>query len=367
MGKKEFNLNRFLPLIHIFTVFIIVIVAFKIGIFLLPFVIALGVVKITRPAVSFFQTKFKFSYKIANRLVITLFYLIVLSIVLLLSIVLFSEIYSFANWSIANAGMYKSNIVNILNKYGAFKLILPEFIEASLKNGLNYFATKLTGLSINFLNYLLSLTLNLPVMFVYLIITVTATYLMAADIETVYKFFEEQFPKSWINKFYLIKIDVFTVAFKYFKAQLILIFLCFIELLIGFNIINLIFNNIDYILVLAMVISIVDALPILGTGSVLIPWSIYSFATSKVGMGSAILILYVIIWILRNIFEPKILSANLSINPLISLISLFVGFKFFGVLGFLYGPIMFTVMTIVFEDEIKNGFFKTLSGEVNEN
>lgn len=367
MAKKEFTLNRFLPLIHIFTVFITVLLAFKIGVFFLPFVLALGVVTLTRPISNYLQHKLKWSKKLSNGIVITSFYLIISAIIVVLLIVSFSELYSFINWLIANIGNSKDYITDILNQFDGFKIILPEFVQLSLKNGLNYLVTKMTGFSISFLNYLLSLTLNLPILLVYLIITITATYLMANDTEAVYDFFDKQFPKSWINKFDLIRIDVFSVAYKYFKSQLILVLLCFVELFIGFSVINLILGKINYVLMLAILIALVDALPILGTGSVLIPWSIYLIATSQIGMGMAIIILYLIVWVLRAIMEPKVLSANLSINPLISLISLFVGFKLFGVLGFLYGPIIFTVMTIVFEDEIKNGFFKILSGEVNEN
>ena len=101
----------------------------------------------------------------------------------------------------------------------------------AIKNSINYLVSKLTSISVNFFNYIVSISLSLPVALVYVIITVTATFLMANDLKSVKEFFDKQFPKSWISKFELIKVDAFSVVFKYFKAQIILICLCFVELL----------------------------------------------------------------------------------------------------------------------------------------
>jgi sporulation integral membrane protein YtvI len=361
--KREFTFNRFIPLIYILSVLIIILLAFKLAIFLIPFVIAMLVVSITRPLVKVLVNKFKFSLKLANGLVISLFYIILFSIIGIIVFISLSEIYSFSNWVINNSGNISVFVKNRINEFDGLKLIIPDFATIAIKNSINYIISKLTGISVNFFNYIVTVSLSLPVALVYVIITVTASFLMANDLNTVKEFFNKQFPKSWISKFELIKVDAFSVAFKYFKAQIILIFLCFIELLLGFNIINIFIHPIPYVLILALIIAIIDALPILGTGSVLIPWSIYLLVNNEYSFGISLLILYVIIWLLRSIMEQRILSSSLNINPLISLVSLFVGFKLFGVIGFLFGPILFTIMTIVFDEEIKRGFFKILSGE----
>ena len=361
--KKEFTFNRFIPLIYILSVLVVVLLAFKLAVFLIPFVVAMLVVSITRPLVKILVNKFKFSLKLANGLVITLFYLILFSIAGIIVFVSLSEIYSFSNWIINNSSNISTFIKDRINEFDGLKLVIPDFAMIAIKNSINYLVSKLTSISVNFFNYIVSISLSLPVALVYVIITVTATFLMANDVNAVKEFFNKQFPKSWISKFELIKVDAFSVVFKYFKAQIILICLCFIELLIGFNIINIFIHSVSYILLLALIIAIIDALPILGTGPILIPWAIYLLINNEYGFGIALIMLYIIIWLLRSIMEQKILSSSLNINPLISLVSLFVGFKLFGVIGFLFGPILFTIMTIVFDEEIKRGFFKILSGE----
>lgn len=139
----------------------------------------------------------------------------------------------------------------------------------------------------------------------------------------------------------------------------------FFELLIGFSVISLLVYKIDYIFLLSLTIALIDALPIIGTGGILVPTSIYLCLVGNIKLGIAILILYLIIAGLRYTLEPKILSNTLNINPLLSLVSIYVGFKFFGILGFLIGPILLTIMTYIFKEEIEKGFFKILSGEID--
>lgn len=361
--NKEFNLKRFLPLIHILSVLLVVLLAFKLAMFLIPFVIALLVVSLTKKIVYFLHNKYNMKLSWANFIVISIFYLFISLIILLIIIITLSELYSLSNLILSNSSLIRKTVMEYINNYDGFQKIMPEFVQITMKNAINYLLNRLTSVGILVINYILSLTKQLPILMVYVIITITATYLMAADMEAVKNFFDKQFPKSWLEKFNLIRVDVFEILFKYIKTQLLLIFICFLEVLIGLNFINIFISPISYILVLSTLIAIVDALPVLGTATVLIPWSIYLMVQGNIKLGIAILLLYIIITILRNIFEPRIISSSLNIDPLVSLISLFVGFKLFGVVGFLFGPILFTVMTIVFDEEIKKGFFKILSGE----
>lgn len=365
-NKNEFSLKRFLPLIYMITVLLIALISFKVSMYLFPFVISLIVVTITRKPVHYLVNKLNFNVKIANAIVILLFYLIIPIILVLLIIRSYNEIYNFSNWLIKNVDTFKNITAHLTEKFDIFEKVLPPVAITSIKNLLGTLIGKITNLGFIIANYLLSVTLKLPVIFVYVVITISATFLMAADLEMVNNFFEKQFPKSWIEKFKQIRVDVVDVAFKYLKAQLILISLCFIELVIGLSIINIFVSPINYVFIVSIAIALFDALPILGAGGILIPWTIYCFSTGKYILGLSILILYVYITVTRMTLEPRILSKNLSVNPLLSLLSLFVGFKIFGVVGFLFGPILLTIMTILFKEEINKGFFKILAGEFVE-
>lgn len=367
MEKKEFNIKRFIPLIYIITVLIIMLISFKVAIFLMPFVIALLVVSITRPFAKILHKYLKIKINIANYLSISLFYLIILSGLITLIFLLISELKSLV-LSITSISINIRNTFLILNdNFLSFKNYFPEFVQNKIIEYISIFARYISNIGINIINQIVKLGRNIPTIMVYIIITVMSTFLISKDLDSVYEFFHKQFPKVWIEKFKLIKVDAFEAAFRYFKAQLILISLTFFELLIGFSIINSLTGKLEYVLVYAFFIALIDAMPIIGTGPILIPWSMYSFIIKDYSLGIGLISLYITIFLVRQILEPRILSKTLNINPLISLVSMFIGFKIFGVVGFLFGPVLFLVMRIVFENEIKQGFFKILAGEkINE-
>lgn len=125
------------------------------------------------------------------------------------------------------------------------------------------------------------------------------------------------------------------------KSYCLIMLITFVELLIGFIIIG-----IDNYGVLAFVISILDILPILGIGTVLIPWGLFLLATGKISLGISILVLYLIITFIRNIIEPKIVGGNLGLHPLVALSSMLIGLNFFGALGMLGLPLVISFLTL---------------------
>ena len=118
------------------------------------------------------------------------------------------------------------------------------------------------------------------------------------------------------------------------------------ELTIGFFLLK-----IKYAPLLALAIAIVDLLPVLGTGAVLIPWGIIWLLIGKIPLGISILVLYAIITVVRNFAEPKIIGGQIGIHPLFTLIAMFVGIKFFGVLGVFILPISLIVIVKYYKSE----------------
>lgn len=112
---------------------------------------------------------------------------------------------------------------------------------------------------------------------------------------------------------------------------------------------------------MSIIIALIDALPILGAGSVLIPWILIELIlVNNYILAVSLFILYITIFLVRQYSEPKLISHGAGMHPLLTLIALYSGFKIFGILGFLYGPIIAAILRIVFSEEIKYGFFKYL-------
>ena len=94
--------------------------------------------------------------------------------------------------------------------------------------------------------------------------------------------------------------------------------------------IGLLILRVPYAITIAIITGVVDLLPYLGTGAVFVPWVIYVFFTGDTAFAIGLLILYIVVIVQRQIMEPKVLSSNIGLDPLATLVALFVGFKLFG-------------------------------------
>ena len=123
-------------------------------------------------------------------------------------------------------------------------------------------------------------------------------------------------------------------------AQVKLAAVAFVLLLIGFWILS-----IDNALLLAALVTLVDAFPVLGVGTVLLPWSLIWIAQDQIPQGLGLLALYAVIWLTRSILEPKLVGKGLGLDPLLTLISIYAGWRLFGIPGMLLAPI-FTMAAV---------------------
>lgn len=121
------------------------------------------------------------------------------------------------------------------------------------------------------------------------------------------------------------------------KAYFFIILITFTELFIALSLIG-----VRYSLVIAFLTSLVDILPVLGTGTVLIPWGIFTLVFGRTSKGIALLVTYGVITVVREVIEPKIVGKTMGIHPLLTLVSMYAGLRFFGVVGLLAFPMLAT-------------------------
>lgn len=133
--------------------------------------------------------------------------------------------------------------------------------------------------------------------------------------------------------------DLKKALFGFVKAQATLISLTTVIILIG-----LLILRIDYAITIALVTGIVDIVPYLGTGAVFVPWIIYETLSGDISTAIGLGILYIVVIVQRQVMEPKILSSNIGLDPLATLIALFVGFKTIGFLGLIAGPVVLVLI-----------------------
>lgn len=182
------------------------------------------------------------------------------------------------------------------------------------------------------------------------VITVVSCYYMTVDRARVSAFFYRLCPQSVSKHLRPIRTEVFGVLGKYLKAYGIIILITFTELFAAFTVLRL-----DYALLLAAAISLVDILPVLGTGTVLIPWALVClFITRNMYLGVGLIVTYIVIMIIRQITEPKIVGSYIGLHPLATMVAMFAGLKLFGVLGMLALPFAVLVLRNIFSKKEEN-------------
>lgn len=360
---KDFDFKKLYFIVYIALILLVVFLAFKLGVFLFPFTLALFISIIIRPLVRFLMNKLKFSKKTASIISIITFLIVFFGLIGILSLKFFGEIYKLSqnlnNYSSDIQNLWTENVKKVYTYLGNF----PAGFNDQLNNTINSFVSKGSVKLGSFINGVISFVTSIPTLILYIVITILSTFFMILDRDEILSYLEHQLPKSWLDKVFNIKTEMFTVLVSYLKAQAILGSICLIESLILLNLLAFLKFDVPYPLLMSIIICIADILPILGAGTILIPWSVLSFATGNIKLGIGLLISYLIIMSVRQMLEPKLISQNLGVHPLITLISMYSGFKVFGVSGFLIGPVVMIILKNVFSKELEVGFFRDIFGD----
>lgn len=199
---------------------------------------------------------------------------------------------------------------------------------------LDHLSQAVTHFSNGVLSSLGNMISQIPTLFMQTIITIIAMFFITLDYENCVSYLKAHIPegkKSILreaNRFFIHTIPKFGLFYG------IILCLTGIELFFGFTILQ-----IPHAGVLAILIAILDILPVLGTGTILIPWAILNLITGEVPLGIGLFLLYLIITVIRNSIEPKLIGKQMGLHPVITLASMLVGMKFFGVWGLFGLPI----------------------------
>ena len=226
--------------------------------------------------------------------------------------------------------------------------VLPNGLENMILDFLEN-SSSITGefLGNGLKNTSISVIKKVPNALMITIISIISCYLMLIDKENMQKFIIRQLPERYADKFSVVKSGIGSAVFGYIRAQAIIMCLiatiCFIGLLI---------LNAPYALFIAVVIGIIDALPVFGSGFILWPWSLYNVITGNYGLSIVLIIIYVVVLLTRQFVEPKILGKQIGIHPLATLMSIYIGLQIFGVFGFIIGPIIMVIIKALQNEDI---------------
>ena len=319
----------------------------------LPFIIAWGLAILTKPLAVKLSKKLKISRKICAY-ALTLLLLGILAGILYLAVnrLIFESEKLFLKLSdnsaqigeavgaffdrISSLGDRKSPILESLLKVEQFR----EFWENIDDVIANVITSTVSSLTKWIPGALLDVIGKLPGFLIFLLITVVSCFYFCADIDKINRAAVSILPEKLRSRVPIIKKRVLEKLAGYVRAYILLLLMTFGELLVGLSILK-----VPYPLLLALLISILDILPILGVGTALIPWALIEILFAKdYYTGIGLFIVYVIITVVRQITEPKVVAGSLGLPPLLTLIAMYAGLKLFGFLGIIIAPFLVLVL-----------------------
>lgn len=296
----------------------------------LPFVLGVIIAIITIPLTRFIRCKLKFPNGIASLastliVFITLF-LILSTIILKVSIEIKQLLISMPSIYLLSDRL--QGYINDLRLY--YDQIDPSIIER-VQSQLTTFISTGYDIFVNILKRGLTLAIGLPIMVMIIFITLIATFFFTRDLPQFKSRFLNVFSTEGSEKVRAVWSEAVKMIASYLRAYSIVITVGFLETLIGLSLLK-----IKYALLLSLLASFLDVLPILGMAALYFPLAIFFILSKNYLTAIFLIIIYVIITIVRQILEPKLVSSSLGLHPIAVLASIFIGIKAYGFLGMIY-------------------------------
>ena len=332
----------------------------KLSIFYMPFLVAFIISLIIEPAIKAIMKRTKLTRRTSSIIIFTIVSLILLGGLSWIIITLFSEsshLLQSLNDYFDKAYIQFQNLVNSFN-FDKIKLS-PEVLNV-IQNSTEGVLNNISVWTRSILTGLIDVVTSLPSIAICVGITVVALYFICVDKIYILDQIEHHVPKTWLMKMTRHLKDLIKTLGGYLKAEGTLILVSFLISLVGLYILEFCGFNIQYPLLMALFVGFVDALPILGSGTVMIPWAIICAINGDMNLGISVIILLIIMSIVRQFLEPKLVSKNIGVHPIFTLIAMYTGFKFIGVMGLLIGPIVLIIFKNIFATLIDQGVFKTI-------
>ncbi|NLF46094.1 MAG: sporulation integral membrane protein YtvI [Syntrophomonadaceae bacterium] len=313
----------------------------KLPVLLMPFIIALVIAVLIEPLVVFLETKIRFNrgWAVVISLIIAVggfFYIISLLIVSMINELssLYPKLSSFS----------ENTIQQIIARASEFRLFylqmdLPANVQSTLQDNLQNIITLLRTFTESVVNTMIQIMAALPSIFIFILIAVVATFFIIKDRALIRNFVFEFIPSAAHSQTRDIIAHLFNALAGFFKAYSILISLTAIITIIGLKIMG----N-EYYLTIGILTGLLDILPIVGPGTIFVPWIIWELVTGHTPMGLGLLVLYATTSVVRQFAEPKILGDNIGLHPLVTVMSLYIGLKLGGVAGMIAGPVLMVII-----------------------
>lgn len=335
-------------------------IALKLSLFYMPFLVAFIISLMIEPAIKYIMAKTKLTRRTSSIIIFVIVSAIILGSLAWILITLFSESSSLLQGLNNYFDKAYIQFQKFIESFQFDKIHVSDEVLNVIQNSTGDLLETASNWLRNSLTGLINIVTSLPSIAICIGITVIALYFICVDKIYILDQVEHHLPKVWVRKIGKHLKDLIQTLGGYLKAEATLVLVSFIISLVGLYILQFTGFQVEYPLLMALFIGFVDALPILGSGTVMIPWAIICALNGDINLGIAILVLLIIMSIARQILEPKLVSKNIGVHPIFTLIAMYTGFKIIGIMGLLIGPIILIIFKNIFASLIDQGVFKTI-------
>lgn len=312
---------------------------------LMPFIVGFCIASVVQIPLRHLKLKNAAYRRVAATLLCVAFYAIVVTLLILFGAKVVSEI---GNLFRALPDLFQEYMYPFLTGMGDRILTLLKRYNPDLANqfmqignsAIESLAQFATDLSAGAVKILATGAIGIPGLLVHIIICIVSSFYIASDYAVVLGFIKKLIPKK--HRQFVINVLRYaeTAILAYIKSYSIMFVLVFLELWIGFLILD-----IPYAIGIAFAIALFDLMPVLGTGGILLPWAFILLCMGNFPLAIGVALLYVIITAVRHAVEPRIVGNHIGLHPLATLVAMMVGLDLMGLVGMLLFPITLVALT----------------------
>ena len=306
---------------------------------ILPFAISWGIAMITNSPASKINKRMKLSVKWLRLVLSLLFLLIGASIVVGIAVVAAREAWAFLSGVAENEDVFLiiSKIMNPLSGiFGETEagIEAEKHIGEAIKTLISSFLASIVAFASNFVA-------SIPRVAIFSLMCLISLIYFSLDLERINGAVRSLIPPKALAFAGGLKKRFFIAGARYIKAYFIIMLIVF-----GFMLTGLLVLKVKYAILLALIFSVLDLLPLVGVGTFIVPWSIFEIVWGELWRGIGLIILLVVTELVRNLLEPRIVGRNLGIHPIVSLALIYASFSVFGVLGLFLVPLLTVIFNV---------------------
>ena len=358
-NRKSFIINFFYFAIFIGLYYFVVKYAFG---YILPFVVAAALAVFLQKPVRKISSKIHIkTHGAVSTILVLLIVVIIVGAAGLLGWVLVSELKEFFTYLFSRFDSVNDVIVTVREFVMGIVAKLPRGLGATVSNYVSDFFNNLSTESSVIDMEMLSAPLSgawsvvkgIPSAFLSVLVTIISCVFMTSEYDLIKNMILDMLTESKGKKLVSSKQTVTRGISKLVKAYATLMLITFSEMFLGLNLMKLIgVYEGGYIAIIAFVTCIVDIIPVLGTGTVLIPWAVYNLVMGNVGLGIGLLVLYAVITVLRQILEPKLVANQAGLAAIATIMAMFIGARLFGAFGILLLPLTVIILKLMYDEGV---------------